>query len=81
MTHEIIDKLGTLEGMAFIANQDAQALKVGCRKAGFFEDVARYNETNIAEMYKLIRELAEILTREEFSNVELHPFSSENVPF
>ena len=81
MTQDVINVIGQLEGMAFIAQQDAKTLKMGCSKQGFFEDIARYNEDNVAALYGLVRELSEMLFTEENSNIELHPFMSEEVPF
>ena len=79
MTQDVINLIGRLAGMAFIAQQDARTLKTGCRKRGFFEDIARYNENNINDLYRIVKELAEVLTNEENSNIELHPFASESV--
>ena len=79
MTQDVFSIIGQLEGMAFIAQHDAKTLKTGCSRQGFFEDVARYNEENITNIYRLVRELAEVLTTEDNSNIELHPFASESV--
>lgn len=74
MTQDVMRMLGSLEGMAFIAKMDAQTLRVGCDRKDYFTDVARYNETNIRELYALVRELTEVLENEHFTNIELHPF-------